>query len=210
MVHLKRFDNKQRKIKNFIEYDKEIDLNNFSLSSVNKNKEKTYYRLNSILVHEGSSIYSGHYYCYVRVSDNNWYCFNDDSVRKVDESKVLKQTPYLLFYEKILNRNRIGHLNVYNSVEKTIIDKERSSKNNSILKYNNLKSKIITEKVIRRRRNKVSSTKNIKPNLSKIINEKIIKIKNEIRQDLNCSNSIEDRNKINGFAKPYNFRNNLI
>ena len=208
MVHLKRFDNKQRKIKNFIEYDKEIDLNNFSLSSVNKNKEKTSYRLNSILIHEGSSIYSGHYYCYVRVSDNNWYCFNDDSVRKVEESKVLKQTPYLLFYEKILNRNRIGNLNEYKTVEKTSINKEKVSKNNTILKSKNLNSKILTEKEIRRRRNKASIS--IKPNLSKIINEEIRKIKNEIRLDLNCSNSIQDGNKINVFAKPHNFRNNLI
>lgn len=79
-----------------------------------KTKEKVSYRLSSVLVHEGSSIYSGHYYCYVRVNGNEWYLFNDHSVRKVEESIVLKQTPYLLFYEKIIDRNRIRILKTPN------------------------------------------------------------------------------------------------
>ena len=95
VIHLKRFDNFQRKIKKFIKYDNEINLNKYQ---VNKNREKVTYRLSSVLIHEGSSIYSGHYYCYVRVAGKDWYLFNDHFVRKVEESVVLKQTPYLLFY----------------------------------------------------------------------------------------------------------------
>ncbi len=64
--------------------------------------EKAKYRLCSVLVHQGSSISSGHYYCYVRASDNNWYMFNDASVNKVKEADVLEETPYLLIYEKII------------------------------------------------------------------------------------------------------------
>jgi ubiquitin carboxyl-terminal hydrolase 36/42 len=96
VIHLKRFDNFQRKIKKFITYDEQLDLNKYS------KKDKLNYRLSSVLVHHGNSIYSGHYYCYVRVSDNNWYCFNDANVKKVNEADVLKQTPYLLLYEKVI------------------------------------------------------------------------------------------------------------
>jgi ubiquitin carboxyl-terminal hydrolase 36/42 len=96
LIHFKRFDNFQRKIKKFIGYDMILDMSKFV-------KEKVRYRLSSVLVHQGSSISSGHYYCYVRASDNNWYIFNDASVNKVKETDVLEETPYLLIYEKIIS-----------------------------------------------------------------------------------------------------------
>jgi ubiquitin carboxyl-terminal hydrolase 36/42 len=97
VIHLKRFDNFQRKIKKFIPYDQYLDLSKYS------KKNMLNYRLSSVLVHHGNSIYSGHYYCYVRVSHENWYCFNDANVKKVNESEVLRQTPYLLLYEKVFD-----------------------------------------------------------------------------------------------------------
>jgi hypothetical protein len=124
IVHLKRFDNNQKKIKKFIKYDKEIDLSKFRENK--KKNEKYAYRLSSVLVHQGNSIYSGHYYCYVRVSDSNWYCFNDHSVLKAEESEVLKQSPYLLLYEKVLDRNRIGYLKKDNKPKKESLNKKTS------------------------------------------------------------------------------------
>jgi ubiquitin carboxyl-terminal hydrolase 36/42 len=97
VIHLKRFDNYQRKIRRFVPYDNMLDLTKYS------KKDKLNYKLSSVLVHNGNSIYAGHYLCYVRVSENNWYCFNDANVKKVNESEVLKQTPYLLLYEKVID-----------------------------------------------------------------------------------------------------------
>lgn len=74
---------------------------------VNSKGEKCLYKLCSLLIHQGNSIDSGHYYCYVRAPNNIWYLFNDTSVKKVDQSEVLKQSPYLLFYEKVIDRVKI-------------------------------------------------------------------------------------------------------
>ena len=74
---------------------------------LNRNKkEKIDYRLSSVLIHDGNSVYSGHYYCYVHVGDL-WYCFNDQTVFPVNEDKVLSQTPYILFYERLIDKKSI-------------------------------------------------------------------------------------------------------
>ncbi len=101
---MKRFDNSQKKIRKFIKYDKKINLNKYQVLNSNKNNK---YKLSSVLIHNGGSIYSGHYYCYVRVSRDEWYLFNDHMVKKVNESEVLKQMPYLLFYERIINKKDV-------------------------------------------------------------------------------------------------------
>lgn len=38
------------------------------------------YRLYAVIVHEGASTTSGHYYCYVRAPNNIWHCMNDSYV----------------------------------------------------------------------------------------------------------------------------------
>ncbi len=65
--------------------------------------EDVRYRLYAVLVHEGFSTCSGHYYCYVKNSNDVWFCMNDSDVRQVPEKAILNQTPYLLFYERVNN-----------------------------------------------------------------------------------------------------------
>ena len=38
------------------------------------------YKLYAVLVHTGHSCTSGHYFAYVRPSNQSWYCMNDNSV----------------------------------------------------------------------------------------------------------------------------------
>lgn len=38
------------------------------------------YSLYGVLVHSGGSCNSGHYFCYVKASNNHWYCMNDSHV----------------------------------------------------------------------------------------------------------------------------------
>jgi ubiquitin carboxyl-terminal hydrolase 36/42 len=38
------------------------------------------YDLFGVLVHIGGGLHFGHYYCYVKNSNNMWYCMNDSSV----------------------------------------------------------------------------------------------------------------------------------
>lgn len=44
------------------------------------------YSLYGVLVHSGYSTHSGHYYCYVRTSNNMWYTLDDNSVLKMSIS----------------------------------------------------------------------------------------------------------------------------
>jgi hypothetical protein len=112
VIHLKRFDNFQRKIKKYIKFEQELTyLNKFLFE---KSSENYRYKLYSVLVHDGFSINSGHYYCYVKGSNDLWYCMNDSYVSRVSEKEVLQQTPYLLFYERVLDKpvkpiNLINH-----------------------------------------------------------------------------------------------------
>lgn len=102
IIHLKRFDNIGKKIKKYISYESSLDLSN--LVSDNK-RESHKYNLISMVIHEGYSTNSGHYYCYVKNSNGLWYCINDSNVSQVPLSYVLKQNPYLLFYEKEMPNN---------------------------------------------------------------------------------------------------------
>lgn len=72
------------------------DLTKFS----DDNKESSIYHLRAVLIHEGYSIHSGHYYSYVKMPDEKWYCFNDSKVKQVSINEVLNLKPYILFYEK--------------------------------------------------------------------------------------------------------------
>ena len=58
------------------------------------------YHLRSIIVHQGRSLHSGHYYALVK-RDDQWFKVNDEMVSRVTESYVLRQKAYLLFYVKV-------------------------------------------------------------------------------------------------------------
>ena len=49
------------------------------------------YELYAVLVHEGASVHSGHYYCYVRPSNGVWYQLDDDVVRQCSAQLISRQ-----------------------------------------------------------------------------------------------------------------------
>ncbi|KFU85924.1 Ubiquitin carboxyl-terminal hydrolase 36, partial [Chaetura pelagica] len=62
------------------------------------NGDAVMYGLYAVLVHSGYSCHAGHYYCYVKASNGQWYQMNDDLVRCSNIKVVLNQQAYLLFY----------------------------------------------------------------------------------------------------------------
>ncbi|XP_038597991.1 LOW QUALITY PROTEIN: ubiquitin carboxyl-terminal hydrolase 36 [Tachyglossus aculeatus] len=59
------------------------------------------YGLYAVLVHSGYSCHAGHYYCYVKASNGQWYQMNDSSVHSSNIKVVLNQQAYVLFYLRI-------------------------------------------------------------------------------------------------------------
>uniref|UniRef100_A0A8C5GZ11 Ubiquitin carboxyl-terminal hydrolase n=1 Tax=Gouania willdenowi TaxID=441366 RepID=A0A8C5GZ11_GOUWI len=97
-VSLKRFDDfTGGKISKHVKYSEYLDLRPFMSKTQGKPR---IYSLYAVLVHSGHSDRYGHYFCYVKASDNQWYRMNDTKVSKSDISAVLKHQAYVLFYNK--------------------------------------------------------------------------------------------------------------
>ena len=80
------------------------------------------YDLYGVVVHQGGSTSSGHYYSYCRTdmalhkdSDRpgpgKWYECNDSSISPVSEKEALSAQAYLLFYQKRANSTKTAQNN---------------------------------------------------------------------------------------------------
>uniref|UniRef100_A0A8C9SD26 USP domain-containing protein n=1 Tax=Scleropages formosus TaxID=113540 RepID=A0A8C9SD26_SCLFO len=95
-IFLNRFANYYGdKITKDVRYPEYLDIRPFMSQC---DGEPLHYLLYAVLVHTGSNCYSGHYYCYVKASDGQWYQMNDASVTISDIRTVLNQQAYILFY----------------------------------------------------------------------------------------------------------------
>ncbi|XP_042623385.1 ubiquitin carboxyl-terminal hydrolase 42-like isoform X2 [Cyprinus carpio] len=95
-ISLKRFTNfNGGKITKDVRYTEYLDLRPFMSQS---HGEPQIYALYAVLVHSGFSCHAGHYYCYIKASNGQWYQMNDSSVSFSDIRTVLNQQAYLLFY----------------------------------------------------------------------------------------------------------------
>ena len=108
ILHLKRFKyGGLKKNDKFIKFNYNLDLTPFMSyykqirhSRELYNKYKVTYSLYAIIVHSGQSVNHGHYYAFVKINTNKWYCMNDSSVKSVSLNYVLSQNAYMLFYQR--------------------------------------------------------------------------------------------------------------
>ncbi|XP_053329464.1 ubiquitin carboxyl-terminal hydrolase 36-like [Spea bombifrons] len=94
---LKRFANGD-KITKCVGYSELLNIRPYMSQSTG---EPVLYGLYAVLVHSGYSCHAGHYYCYVKASNGQWYKMNDSRVCACDIEVVLNQKAYVLFYERI-------------------------------------------------------------------------------------------------------------
>ena len=82
-------------------YDKYLDLKNIIYEK--DYDYNTLYQLICISSHFGESSSNGHYTATCLTgNDNNYFCFNDKKVEKIDEKELLEdEEPYILFYKRI-------------------------------------------------------------------------------------------------------------
>ncbi|XP_008436360.1 ubiquitin carboxyl-terminal hydrolase 42 [Poecilia reticulata] len=105
-LSLKRFANfTGGKITKDVKYPEYLELRPFMSQSQG---EPQIYGLYAVLVHSGFSCHAGHYFCYIKASNGQWYQMNDSSVSVSDIRSVLNQQAYVLFYIKSCNVKKTG------------------------------------------------------------------------------------------------------
>ncbi|KFM01386.1 Ubiquitin carboxyl-terminal hydrolase 36, partial [Aptenodytes forsteri] len=62
------------------------------------NRDPVMYGLYAVLVHSGYSCHAGHYCCYMKASNGQWYQMDDDLVCSSNIKVVLNQQAHMLFY----------------------------------------------------------------------------------------------------------------
>lgn len=109
VVHLNLFiqrRNRTLKLRRTVDIPTTHHLNLYS--PTRKRYKKDEYELTAAVMHQGASTKSGHYTCYVRSPDGQWFFCNDERVSRRQEDKLTflhaKKTstsnPYLLFFSK--------------------------------------------------------------------------------------------------------------
>lgn len=118
IIHLKRFGSHDsgQKIDKKVHFDPTLDLKPFFSSSYEGDLKYTLY---GVLVHDGPSIHSGHYHCFVRTSSLMWHSLDNDRVGLVGERKVFEQKAYMLFY--VRDKRNIATKKSVDIVQKEIL-----------------------------------------------------------------------------------------
>lgn len=97
VIDLKRFNMSLRKNNVFVD----CPLTNLDLSKYinGYNKGHFKYDLYAVCNHMGSTS-GGHYTAHVKVNNQNWFVFNDTTIQRIKDDKVITQNAYCLFYRK--------------------------------------------------------------------------------------------------------------
>jgi len=102
VIHLKRFSYKNRYWREKLETIVNYPITNLNMSHYVKGPDAAscIYDLYAVSNHYGS-LGGGHYTAYGKNRlTGDWYKFDDSSVSKVDESRVVTSSAYVLFYRK--------------------------------------------------------------------------------------------------------------
>ncbi|XP_035376895.1 ubiquitin carboxyl-terminal hydrolase 36 isoform X1 [Electrophorus electricus] len=113
-LSLKRFANfSGGKITKDVGYPEFLNLRPYMSQS---SGDPVMYGLYAVLVHSGYSCHAGHYYCYVKASNGQWYQMNDSMVHSSNIKVVLNQQAYVLFYLRIPEKKNTDGPNVKQNV----------------------------------------------------------------------------------------------
>ena len=98
VITLKRFDNRQRKNKVYIDFP--LENLNMSKYVIGYDKDSYVYDLYGVCNHSGGTR-GGHYTAFIKNANKKWYLFNDTSVTEIsDENKIKSTQAYCFFYRK--------------------------------------------------------------------------------------------------------------
>ncbi|EFJ43658.1 hypothetical protein VOLCADRAFT_65702, partial [Volvox carteri f. nagariensis] len=102
VLHLKRFDGGSL-LGKITRHQQELELAETGGDDAGADGgggHSSIYTLTGVLVHQGASLHSGHYYAFVRDSHGGWSCMNDSHVYGTSLEQVRQEQAYLLFYTR--------------------------------------------------------------------------------------------------------------
>jgi hypothetical protein len=143
IIHMKRFSPSGKKITNFIEFQDQMDIREYTSFP----GENCGYQLHGIVVHQGQNRSSGHYYALIKGANNVWYEIDDDSIKQVGIKTVLKENIYMLFYSRVFEKNEF-HEKKYMNQNENEIKIERNGVKIERINNDQIKSKNESKKVI--------------------------------------------------------------
>ncbi|XP_053819397.1 ubiquitin carboxyl-terminal hydrolase 42-like [Vidua chalybeata] len=86
-----------RKLSQVVEYPEYLDLRPYMSDPAG---EPVLFSLYAVVVHNGHTCLGGHFFCYTKASNGQWYKMNDVFVDSCGIHTVLGQQAYLLFYAR--------------------------------------------------------------------------------------------------------------
>ncbi|XP_046948316.1 ubiquitin carboxyl-terminal hydrolase 17-like protein 13 [Lynx rufus] len=96
MLVLKRFCHVTgSKLAKEVQYPERLDMRRYVSG---QNGGSLTYVLYAVLVHAGWNCHSGHYFCYIKAGNGQWYKMDDAKVTASDATSALSQHAYVLFY----------------------------------------------------------------------------------------------------------------
>lgn len=103
-IHVKRFGMKvinntyaEEKYEGKIDFPLSLDMAPYTLQHHSSRDKRYIYDLESVVVHQGEQIQTGHYFAFCRQGEK-WFRFDDEMVTATTTEDVLRQEAYLLFY----------------------------------------------------------------------------------------------------------------
>jgi ubiquitin C-terminal hydrolase len=120
IIYLKKYLYLSSRVKltHQVNYNEYLDASPYMTSHfTNSNNEKqqtnlsnNLYKLYGVINHVGEDPYHGHYYSYIRSSDNRWFSVNDEYCRTVPSNEVFNhRDAYVLFYGRVFNTYDINN-----------------------------------------------------------------------------------------------------
>ncbi|KAK8803288.1 hypothetical protein WA158_000982 [Blastocystis sp. Blastoise] len=106
VIHFKRFYQTSRgsytKNTDFVNFPICLEMKDFCMASLQN--EDTWYTLSGVVNHSGS-LSGGHYTCYIKGRDEQWYYISDSYAAPATEKQVLSSEAYMLFYVRNTQTN---------------------------------------------------------------------------------------------------------
>jgi len=95
IITMMRFTAAGVKIEKPVDFGHDLDLGSFSLPETHHQ-----YELFAVINHTGHQITRGHFSCYMKCDNGNWYSADDSKIVRESNQSVLDSRPYVLFYRR--------------------------------------------------------------------------------------------------------------